>query len=167
MRSEEIHVGDLLTECRGLKEAAAEENGITLHTHHSGDGDFVYGDRKLLRTAMSNLIDVAMAHSRRGGNVTIGYRHDPVRGSMVVSDDGAGIPFEELRSMFDIVSRPGFDDVYEGDGMGADLLRLSIVRDVAELHGGRIGVRSAEGEGSTFTLHLPCRHTAAPSRSSR
>jgi signal transduction histidine kinase len=166
MRLEEISVNDLLTECRRVKEKAARDRGVFLHADPCGPDDFVHGDRRLLRTAVSNLIDVSIGHSRPGGKVTIGYRHDPVRGSLVVSDDGAGIPFEELRSMFDIISRSGAGSVDDETEMDTNLLRLSIVRDVADLHGGRIGVRSLEGDGSTFTLHLPCRHAAALSRSS-
>jgi len=166
MRLEEIAVNDLLAECVRVKERTAMDRGVSLHADTYCPEDFVHGDRRLIRTAVSNLIDLSLRHSRQGGKITLGYHHEPMRGSLVVSDDGAGISFEELRSMFDIVSRPGASVMEGASEVDTDLLRLSIARDVADLHGGRVGVRSLEGEGSTFALHLPCRHAAALSRSS-
>lgn len=166
MRLEEIPVNDLLAECGRIKEGTARDRGICLQADPCDPEDFIHGDRRLIRTAMSNLIDMSMRHSRPGGKVALGYRHELFRGSLIVSDDGAGIPFEELRTMFDIISRPGASSMDDEIEIDTDLLQLSIVRDIADLHGGRIGVRSLEGEGSTFCLHLPCRHAAALSRSS-
>jgi signal transduction histidine kinase len=155
MRIEEISVNGLLEECRGVKDAVAGERGVLLEARTEDPATMLRGDRRLLRAAVTNLIDTAIRYSRPGGKVTIGHCSDTMRESIVVSDNGTGVPYEELRSIRDLFSRAGRAGVDEVDEIDAALLGLSIVRDIADLHGGRVGVRSLEGEGSTFTLHLP------------
>jgi signal transduction histidine kinase len=104
---------------------------------------------------MSNLIDAAIRHSRPGGKVTIGHRSDSMRQSIIVSGNGQGIPYEELRGMRDLFARSSMRAVDGEDEIEPGLIGLSIVRDVVDLHKGRVGVSSLEGSGSTFTLHLP------------
>lgn len=161
MISQETSVKGLVEECLKLKGAAAQERGVAIEAEMDERDAIVLGDRRLLRAAVNNLIDAALRRSRPGGRVVIRYRSDPARGSISVSDDGAGIPYEELRDIQDLFSRvtaPGLD--VDGE-LDASLLGLSVVRDIADLHGGRVGVRSVEGQGSTFSLHLPRPSAAA------
>ena len=65
--------------------------------------------------------------------------------------------YEDLRSVRDLFCRAAMQGNYEVEEIDPKLLGFSIVKDIADLHGGRIGVQSIEGEGSTFTLHLPGR----------
>jgi two-component system, OmpR family, sensor histidine kinase SenX3 len=69
-----------------------------------------------------------------------------------VSDSGIGIPEESLSRIFERFYRVDKARSKETGGTG---LGLSIVRHVAENHGGRVGVESALGEGTTFSVHLP------------
>jgi signal transduction histidine kinase len=68
------------------------------------------------------------------------------------SDDGPGIPFQDQEHLFERFYRVGGDRARQTGGTG---LGLSIVKHVVQAHGGRVGLRSRPGEGSTFTIHLP------------
>jgi signal transduction histidine kinase len=74
-----------------------------------------------------------------------------------VADDGIGIDPKDHARLFEPCSRLHARDDYPGTGLG-----LAIVRKVVESHGGRIGVESKRGKGSTFWFTLPSRVPAAP-----
>jgi signal transduction histidine kinase len=75
--------------------------------------------------------------------------------TVAVSDDGPGIPPEESAHIFDRFYRVDKSRSGDRDGGG---LGLAITRGIVEAHGGRVGVQSTVGEGSTFTLSLPARN---------
>lgn len=157
MLVEEIDVRELVEECLEVKCSVANERDVTLEAELDDPQATMCGDRRLLRAALTNLIEEAIRHNRPGGRVTIAYQSDHNRESIVVADNGTGIPYEELRDIRDLFCRAGVPGTCDVDEIDAGLLGLSIVKDIADLHGGRVGVRSMEGEGSTFTLHLPRR----------
>jgi signal transduction histidine kinase len=157
MRVERISVKEFVKECLEVKKNDAELNGIRLEDELDDPDAKISGDRRLLRDAVSNLIDMAIRSSCPGCSVSIAYHSDTARDSIVVSNDGRGIPYEELRDIRDLFCRPFAYGIDEADELPPGLLGLSVVRDVADLHGGRVGVRSLEGDGSSFSLHLPRR----------
>ncbi|MDY6796531.1 MAG: ATP-binding protein [Actinomycetota bacterium] len=157
MKVEAIPVRELVEECLRVKGSLAERSGISLEASIEDPRAFLHGDRRLLMTAVNNLIDNAMRNNRSGGKISIAYRHDGTRESIMVSDTGKGIPYDELRSIKDMFCWSGKRSIDELESVEDELIGLSIVRDVADLHGGRVGVRSLEGEGSTFSFHLPRR----------
>ncbi|MBN2026021.1 MAG: ATP-binding protein [Actinobacteria bacterium] len=157
MLVEEIAVKKLVEECLEAKCAAAREHDISLEAKLNDARATVRGDRRLLRAALTNLVEIAIRHNRPGGKVTIAYHYDPSRESIVVEDNGRGLPYEDLRSIRDLFCRAAVPGMYDVEEIDAELLGFSIVKDIADLHGGRVGVRSLEGEGSTFTLYLPRR----------
>lgn len=114
----------------------------------------VLGDADELASAVSNLIDNAVKYS--GGNVRVVVELanvDAKRVAVRVSDQGVGIPPDELKQIFKRFYRiPGAVAMrVKGTGLG-----LYIVRSVAERHGGRAFAESrGSGLGSTFTLQLP------------
>jgi signal transduction histidine kinase len=69
-----------------------------------------------------------------------------------VEDQGAGIPIEDQKQIFERFYRRGSELRRETQGVG---LGLAIVKNVTEAHGGRVSVRSAVGEGCRFTVELP------------
>ena len=83
-----------------------------------------------------------------GGHVGVTVHADDGGGSVVVSDDGPGIPRDVLPRIFD----PFFTtkDVGEGSGLG-----LSIVHGIIERHGGHIDVESQPGQGTKFSISFP------------
>jgi signal transduction histidine kinase len=117
------------------------------------------GDELRLEQVLHNLIGNAVKYSPNGGKVTVraGRRNGSV--AVAVSDEGIGIPAEELPYIFDHFYRAENTDDRQIDGMG---IGLYVVRQVVALHGGEVGVSSSEGVGSTFTITLPALPPAAP-----
>jgi two-component system sensor histidine kinase SenX3 len=120
-------------------------------------GLYVLGDEALLITAVHNLVANALQHSQPEGHVGIGARARDDVVEISVSDQGTGIPEEDLERVFERFYRgdPSRSRATGGTGLG-----LSIVRHIAENHGGEVRVWSRLGRGSTFTIRLPL--TPAP-----
>jgi signal transduction histidine kinase len=109
----------------------------------------VYADASLLRRVFQNLIANAIRYTPRG-EILIGARELSAEGAVEcwVSDNGAGIPEELLKKVFD----KGETDP---ENAGRTGLGLAIVKTFTEVHGGKVTVESKEGVGSTFRFSLP------------
>lgn len=113
----------------------------------------VRADALRLEQVVSNLLSNAIKYSPRGGLVAVSVRETPDEVVLSVSDQGAGIPPEEVSRLFDPFRRGlGTADLAPGAGLG-----LSIVRRIVDAHGGRIDVESKPYVGSTFRVRLPRR----------
>ena len=99
-----------------------------------------------MRSALLNVTLNALECVPDGGHVDIHLSTDSATASVVISDDGPGIPVALLNSIFDM----HFTTKKTGAGIG-----LYVARAVAESHGGEIRVDSQLGAGSTFTISLP------------
>jgi signal transduction histidine kinase len=100
----------------------------------------------------SILLDNAVKYTPDGGKVTVRVREKNGWAELEVSDTGVGVPEDQLPLIFERFHRADPSRTADGVGLG-----LSIARQIAEAHGGRIEVESTPGEGSTFTLLLPKR----------
>jgi PAS domain S-box-containing protein len=111
----------------------------------------VRGDSKRLRQVVRNLLSNAIKYSPEGGTVTVRIQALDDFVQVNVSDEGIGISPEYQAHLFEKFNRAGAaDSDIEGTGLG-----LVICKRIVEAHGGRIGVESAPGEGSTFTFAIP------------
>jgi signal transduction histidine kinase len=120
------------------------------------DLPMVAGDGPALRAALQNLVANAVKYGGPAPQVRIRARADRAAGRddvlVVVEDDGLGIVAEDRKHIFEPFYR-GRDAVarqIQGSGLG-----LSLVRRIAEAHGGTVSVKSEHGRGSVFTLRLP------------
>ncbi len=105
----------------------------------------INGNTFALEQALRNLVENAIKYSARGSTITIEVSKTP---SIRVIDRGRGVPFEEREMIFERFHRA--DRRSGGSGLG-----LSIVRRVAEAHGGKVSVEDAPGGGSVFVLSFP------------
>jgi two-component system, OmpR family, phosphate regulon sensor histidine kinase PhoR len=113
----------------------------------------VYADASALRRVLQNLLSNSIRHTPRGEVVVSARKEGPGGGiECQVTDNGAGIPKERLKTIFEKLET---DSENEG-GIG---LGLSIVTTFVEAHGGKVSVESHEGVGSTFSFTLPGRET--------
>ena len=139
---------------------AAESSRVTIIS--GGDaGAQVYGDEPLLAVALHNLIANAIQYSPKSSRVGVGVSHGDGIVEIAVTDQGIGIPDDELDRVFERFFRidPARSRHTGGSGLG-----LSIVKHVVQNHGGDIRVWSQPGNGSTFTIRLPeASHAAAAS----
>jgi two-component system, OmpR family, sensor kinase len=143
--------------------AVAEEAARTARTAADGKVTVEYRpsqrpvdapfDRDRIMQVASILLDNALKYTPEGGRVTVRVRESDGWDALEVSDTGIGIPEDQLPLIFERFYRADSSRTTGGAGLG-----LSIARQIAEAHGGRIEVESTPGEGSTFTLLLPKKH---------
>jgi len=137
---------------------AIDQNRVVAEGHKvalvsGGDaGAEVYGDEALLVTALHNLISNAIQYSPDASRVGIGVSHHEGIVEISVTDQGVGIPEDELDRVFERFFR---SDPARSRNTGGSGLGLSIVKHVVQNHGGDIRVWSQPGNGSTFTIRLP------------
>jgi two-component system phosphate regulon sensor histidine kinase PhoR len=105
--------------------------------------------------SLVNLLDNAIKHSPAGAEVSVAVERDTDKICLWVEDHGPGIPAREQKRIFELFYRHGAELRRETKGAG---IGLSIVRHVAEAHGGRVIVQSEVGHGSRFGLELPVEH---------
>lgn len=122
----------------------------------------IEADRNMIKQVMRILCDNAVKYTPLGGTITIGVKHEPGWCTLSVSDNGPGIPSDELPKIFERFYRSDSARKSEGGGHG---LGLSIARIIVKAHGGKLRVRSKVGVGSTFFVVLPERQSAISSLS--
>jgi PAS domain S-box-containing protein len=113
-----------------------------------------------LKRILGNLIDNAVKYSPQGGAVTVSARllESPGWVEIAVADEGIGIPIDQLETVFDRFHRVDATDTRRVRGTG---LGLYIVRQLVDLHGGKIRAEGRLGGGSVFRLELPTGCAAA------
>ncbi|HZY18165.1 MAG TPA: 7TM diverse intracellular signaling domain-containing protein [Ramlibacter sp.] len=107
-------------------------------------------DEKLLRHIFGNLLFNAIKYSPGGGRVRFNVRAEDAELVFEVADQGIGIPPDEIPHLFESFHRASNVGSIQGTGLG-----LAIVKNAVQVHGGRISVDSALGQGTTFTVRLP------------
>ncbi|HUY32633.1 MAG TPA: ATP-binding protein [Pirellulales bacterium] len=128
---------------------AAERRGVRLEDDTFDDAGEVLADPDRSRLVLSNLLTNAIRHSPTGSLVTVRARPDGNALRFEVRDGGSGIAKEYQQAIFEKFFRlPGVNS--GGAGLG-----LFIAKEIVEAHGGRIGVESTPGQGSTFWFTLP------------
>jgi signal transduction histidine kinase len=133
-----IALKEIVTGVVELYDAVAEEKGITLIADHNNDEPTTLGDRDLLASAMANLIDNALKYSGITASVRIGAMEEGNTVSIVVRDNGPGIPAEERAKVTRRFYRLDRSRSLPGNGLG-----LPIVAAISHLHGGTLSLDDA------------------------
>ncbi|QYF92650.1 response regulator [Massilia sp. PAMC28688] len=119
----------------------------------------IYADPVRIAQVAGNLLTNAAKYTPEGGEIAISARRDGDAVCITVTDNGVGIPEEALPSVFDMFSQVSRNLGRAQGGLG---IGLSIVRQLAELHGGRVQARSAGKDlGTAFEITLPLAAGAA------
>ncbi len=117
------------------------------------------GDYDRLKQALINLVANAIQYTPEQGTIRITLSHDQQNASIGVRDTGVGIAEEDIPHLFDRFYRTDRARSRRSGGSG---IGLTIVKWVADSHGGDVTVQSSQGEGSTFTLVLPLGEQTEP-----
>lgn len=145
---ERLELGELVQgACEAVRPAAREE-GVELELEVE-EGLWVRGDPIRLRQVLGNILANALRHSPPGGVIRVRAWREGDEAWVEVSDQGPGIPEEDLELIFERFYRG--DQARSGEGAG---LGLAIARELVRLHGGRIWAENRGGAVFTFTIPL-------------
>jgi two-component system cell cycle sensor histidine kinase PleC len=137
----------------------AQNDHINLENGIDPRLETVYADERSIKQILLNLLSNAVKFTPESGTVRV-FAHRDADGGMVVgvSDTGIGIAAEDQAKVFDSFGQGKHDVAIADKGTG---LGLTIVRGLAEAHGGRVHLESEVGVGTTVTLHLPAARVMA------
>jgi two-component system OmpR family sensor kinase len=150
MDSEQVELAEVVRDCleQSRLDAGAQQVQLQLASVDSAE---VSGNRLLLERALDNLLTNAIKFSPVGGTVEMDLRiNDQQVAEISVRDHGPGVPEQELAQLFRPFFRGSNAARAEGHGLG-----LAIVQRVVQVHGGRIEVSNAQGDGLEVRMWLP------------
>jgi len=152
---EDLDLPHILASSITIVKEKAHTCGVHLSVD-AGDTGAVAADARKLKQIIFNLLSNAVKFTPSGGAVALTARADGAMVEIAVADTGAGISAEDQPKLFREFTQVdgSLSRRHEGTGLG-----LALTRRLVELHGGTIGVRSAPGEGSTFTVRMPIGRT--------
>ena len=148
-RNERIQLAPMIEEIFTDLAPLSDKRGVTLTAE--GDG-IMTGSDALIYRLIFNLAENAVKYNRPGGSVRVSVTQEPGKLLLRVSDTGCGIPEEYQRSIFQPFFRVDKSRSREYGGAG---LGLSLVWEIAELHGGSVWVEESSEKGTTIAVGLP------------
>ncbi len=128
----------------------AERKGLTLTVEVTADLPPVLADAPRLGQVLVNLLHNAIKFTPTGGAIHLSAQQDGNRVVFQVQDNGVGIPADDLPRIFERFYKSDRARASGGTGLG-----LAIAKHIVEAHGGKIWVKSVEGEGSVFEFGIP------------
>ena len=147
--TDHIELGPMIDEIFADLAPLAEKNNITLE--RDGDG-VMTGSDALIYRLLFNLTENAVKYNRPGGSVRVCVTQEPEKLRIRVSDTGCGIPEKYQQSIFQPFFRVDKSRSREYGGAG---LGLSLVWEIADLHGGSVWVEESSDKGTTIAVELP------------
>ena len=148
---ERFDVREVVSAALALVRVQADDKGVDLAAVLPPDALTVAADRRALKQITLNLLSNAVKFTPAGGSVTVRAEALGTELELTVADTGVGVAPEDLARL----GRPfeqagGAEQRAQGTGLG-----LSLVRSLAELHGGAMSIDSSLGEGTAVTVRLP------------
>jgi two-component system phosphate regulon sensor histidine kinase PhoR len=133
-----------------------DERRQTIVRNIAPDITAAFGDPAKLHDALRNLLENATNYSPEDSTITLGAHGDGDRIVITVSDEGPGIPEQDLERVFERFYRVDKARARDGNGKGGGTgLGLAIVKHLIELHGGKVSARNNRGKGVTLRVELP------------
>lgn len=157
-----VDVDDVVAHSLSRCAALARSRDVSLTVNGQGDL-WASGDAEQLSTAVTNLVQNAIAYSNQRARVVVTTRPARVADDdyveIAVSDNGIGLSPDDVNRVFERFYRVDYARSRETGGTG---LGLSIVNEIVQGHGGEVDVWSKLGQGSTFTLRIPAARAPEP-----
>jgi signal transduction histidine kinase/CHASE3 domain sensor protein len=146
-----VHLCETIQGTLPLVTAIAQQKNISIDLVAPEQHDMVVSaDPKRLQQVLMNLITNAVKYNRQGGSIVLSCQRHGEMVRVNVQDDGIGISNDDMEKLFQPFQRLPSAGAVEGTGIG-----LVVSRDLIEIMGGKIGVQSTPGKGSTFWFELP------------
>lgn len=139
---------DLLTQAQQRFIPKGEARRVSLQLELGDELPRLQLDRLQIERVIDNLLENALRHSSEGGQIHLQARRQGDRVLIAVEDNGEGIPFSQQGRIFEPF-------VQVGRKKGGAGLGLALCKEIIQLHGGRIAVRSQPGQGARFYMLLP------------
>lgn len=151
---EKIDLSKLVQDVCTTMQPLFEKKALSIHWNIEAPPPTLESDPYKIRQIVMNLLSNALKFTKTGG-VTIFVRKKSESEwiEIIVKDTGIGIPSEELPRIFDAFHQVDRKTTREFGGVG---LGLAIVKEILILLKGTVGVESTLGQGTTFTVSLPC-----------
>jgi two-component system, OmpR family, sensor histidine kinase VicK len=157
-RNKPVHIGEIVEQLAGTWDAKTTTHSIIAEV---GDGlPLVSGDERLIKRALEEVVDNAVKFSPQGGTIRLEARATGAKAGerrhrrveVTISDEGIGIPPEDLPKIFSDFHQLDGSETRSYGGLG---LGLAFVERIVEAHGGRVSVESQLDEGTRLTIKLP------------
>ena len=146
---EPVHLGDLGRSIMQQMQAMADRKNITLEIEAFGE-PWAMADARLVRRIWQNLISNAIKYSEEGSSVQLSASERSNQAVLTVADNGRGMSEEDLQSIAQPFAMGDNSKGKSGTGLG-----LVNVKRFADMHGGRVVIDTAPGEGARFQVILP------------
>jgi signal transduction histidine kinase len=164
LAQQRVDLGEVLEACVGRLAPVLEQHAIALERQVAPVLPPILGDPDRLEQVFGNLLDNALKHARagaEGGRVCVGAEYADNTVVCSISDNGPGIPAEDLPRIFERFYQVDKSRSRHGSGAG---LGLAIAREIVQAHGGQISVESVQGLGTRFAVEFPAQRSL-PTRS--
>jgi signal transduction histidine kinase len=146
-----VNIGGLLDECVLMTRSKFDEKMQELRLELGETPVQISVDRDKLKQVVLNLLSNANKYTPMGGLITVSAWTSSDEVFLSVKDNGCGIPADHLPHLFEKFYRvPAVEQATQGTGLG-----LFICKRIVDAHGGRMGVESTYGQGTTVTVRLP------------
>ena len=148
---EPINLSDVLNNLVMSHQALVEDSCITLSSDIEQDVRII-GNEDLIQQATANLLSNAVRYTPESGSIRISLTREKGSACIAVTDTGIGISEENLKKVFSRFWRADEARNQSSGGLG---IGLSLVKEIADQHRGKLQVESTLGEGSTFFIYIP------------
>jgi signal transduction histidine kinase len=146
-----LRFADICSETTEILKPGADAKHISID-YSATDNLNVFADEDMLKTVLRNLVSNAIKFTNNGGVINITAKQNQSNITISVSDNGVGIPPDNLVKLFDISEVMTTNGTAKETGTGLGLL---LCKEFVEKHGGKIWVESVVGKGSDFNFTLP------------
>lgn len=152
LRLSVFDLGDLVRASVERCLPAAERQGLSLQAQLPPDQPKILGDEHRIEIVVANLLSNAIKYTPAGGRIQVRVLEAPDALRVEVEDDGPGIPSDEVEQVFDRFFQSEHAERRRVGGVG---IGLALAKELVELHGGRMDLKSTLGRGSTFAFDVP------------
>ncbi len=150
---EPFNIQDLINDICQKYRMIAQQKGITIESENSNNSNYlVYADVSLIERVLQNLLDNAIKFTPQNGSISLNINHSDQYVDIQVSDNGPGIPKEQMPFIFD---RYHIGDKRVSLDNNSTGLGLAIVKKILEIHGATIRLTSQINHGTSFSFQLP------------